>query len=111
MLNANILNAEAVNYIRQWTMGATQLLIRFWWHYNDWFWIEKYDSLWNQIVQQISGLENVLVSSNQCKSKWNALKIGYENLKCILKGNPDGFSVHSPNNYNRWFHGELADKF
>ena len=111
MLNANILNAEAVNYIRQWTMSATQSLIRFRWHYNDQFQTEEYSSLWNQIAQQISDLENVLVSGNQCKSKWNALKIGYENLKRILKRNPDGFSVHSSNNYNRWFHGELADKF
>ena len=111
VLNANILNAGAVNYIRQWTMGATQSLIRFRRHYNDRFRTEEHGPLWNRIAQRIGGLENVLVSGNQCKSKWNALKIGYENLKRILEGNPDGFPVHSPNNYDRRFHGELADEF
>ena len=38
-------------------------------------------------------------------------KIGYENLKRILEGNSDGFPVHSPNNYDRQFHGKLADEF
>ncbi len=52
-----------------------------------------------------------MVSANQCKRKWNAIKSGYENLKRVLEGNPDGFPVYSPNNYDRQFHGELSDEF
>ena len=34
-----------------------------------------------RISERIGALENFIVTGNQCKDKWNALKLGYENLK------------------------------
>jgi hypothetical protein len=111
VLNANILNVGAVNYVRNWTLDGAQTLIRLRRHYNDRFQTQEHGPLWNRIAQRIGVLENLLVTGNQCKSKWSALKLGYENMKRILEGNPDGFPVHSPNNYDRRLYGDLSDEF
>ena len=110
-LNANVLNVGAVNFINHWTNEATLTLIRRRRHYNERFRIEENNALWHRIAVQIGTINNFVVTGNQCKSKWNNLKRGYENLKRILDGNPDGYPVHSPNHYDEQFYGELADEF
>lgn len=111
VVNANVLNVGAVNYFRRWNNDATLTLIRRRRHYNNRFNSEDHDPLWDRISRQIGQINNLIVSGNQCKAKWNALKNGYENLKRILQGNPDGYPVHHPNSYDRQFYGELSDEF
>jgi hypothetical protein len=108
VLNSTTLNVGAVNYMRQWTMNATEALIRLRRRYNDRFRTEEHGPIWTRISERIGALENFIVTGNQCKNKWNALKLGYENLKRIMDGNPDGFPVHSPNNFDQRFYGDLS---
>ena len=111
IINANVLNVGAVNYFRRWNFDAVRTLIRRRRHYNERFVRDDHDPIWDRIAQQINQINNLAVTGNQCKSKWNSLKNGYENLKRIVAGNPDGYPVHSPNSYDREFHGELTDEF
>ncbi|GBC46940.2 hypothetical protein GLOIN_2v1815051 [Rhizophagus irregularis DAOM 181602=DAOM 197198] len=45
------------------------------------------------------------------RTKWNSLKSGYENLKRLLNGNPEGFPTHTPTLHDEHFHEELSDEF
>ncbi|CAB4404752.1 unnamed protein product [Rhizophagus irregularis] len=91
MANPNILNVNINNVLSNWPFNATRALIR--------------------IARRISNNYNFIVTQNQCRNKWQALKRGYENLSRINNGNPDGHPIHSPNNYNIRFFNELSDEF
>ncbi|UZO10800.1 uncharacterized protein OCT59_002378 [Rhizophagus irregularis] len=43
------------------------------------------------------------------KQIWN--QSGYENLKRLLNGNPEGFPTHTPTLHDEHFHEELSDEF
>ncbi|CAB4413246.1 unnamed protein product [Rhizophagus irregularis] len=91
MANPNILNVNINNVLSNWPFNATRALIR--------------------IARRISNNYNFIVTQNQCRNKWQALKRGYENLSRINNGNPDGHPIHSPNNYDIRFFNELSDEF
>jgi len=112
IVNAQILNVGAIYYIASWNNDSTLTLICCWRHYNDQFRREEHSSFWNQIARQIREINNLMVTGNQCRSKWASLKQGYENMKIILSGNPNAFPVHSPiYSYDCQFHNELSDEF
>ena len=47
----------------------------------------------------------------QCRTKWNSLKSGYENLKRLLNGNLEGYPTHTPTLHDERFHEFLSDEF
>ncbi|UZO12789.1 uncharacterized protein OCT59_004306 [Rhizophagus irregularis] len=73
--------------------------------------IRDHSIIWAKIAARISNNYNFIVTQNQCRNKWQALKRGFENLTRINNGNPDGHPIHSPNNYDIRFFNELSDEF
>jgi hypothetical protein len=51
VINANILNAGAVNYVRNWSINAARTLIRLRKYYNDRFQTEDHGPLWDRIAR------------------------------------------------------------
>ena len=106
--------AVLVNAQRSWPEDATFTLIRYRRRYHDLFEdrsIRDHTIIWARIANRILQADNFLVSGQQCRNKWNALKRGYENLRRMFRRNPDGFPVHSPNTYDTRFYNELSDEF
>ncbi|CAB4424675.1 unnamed protein product [Rhizophagus irregularis] len=114
MANPNILNVNINNVLSNWPFNATRALIRYRRLYHNIFEdrsIRDHSIIWARIARRISNNYNFIVTQNQCRNKWQALKRGYENLSRINNGNPDGHPIHSPNNYDIRFFNELSDEF
>jgi len=110
----NVVNPVIINVQRTWPEDATLTLIRYRRRYHDSFEDRSnrdHTDIWTRIANRIQTLDNFIVSGHQCRTKWQALKRGYENIRRMLDGNPDGFPVHSPNTYDTRFFNELSDEF
>jgi hypothetical protein len=71
----------------------------------------EHSGIWGQIAAQISFNCNTIVTARQCQIKWNAMKQGYENICHILRGNPEGFPIHSPNLFDIEFFDTMCAEF
>ncbi|CAB4473028.1 unnamed protein product [Rhizophagus irregularis] len=114
MANLNILNVNINNVLFNWPFDATRALIRYRRLYHDVFKdrsIRDHSIIWARIARRISNNYNFIVTQNQCRNKWRALKRGFENLTRINNGNPDSHPIHSSNNYDIRFFNELSDEF
>ena len=110
------LNAAVVNFFTQWPDDATLTLIQNRRQYQHDFSrtrIHDQKRLWRRIARNINNAHpNFAPRRRQCKSKWNALKSGYENLKRLQPGgNPEGFPTHRTSFHDEHFHKELSDEF
>ena len=93
------LNARLANFYIQWPDDATRTLIECRRVAQPNFCstpIHSQKRLWRVIARDINNTHAVFAPTRrQCRNKWNALKSGYENLKRLLNGNPDGFPTHT----------------
>ena len=91
------LNARLANFYIQWPDDATRTLIECRRVAQPNFCstpIHSQKRLWRVIARDINNIHAVFAPTRrQCRNKWNALKSGYENLKRLLNGNPDGFPL------------------
>jgi hypothetical protein len=114
MAALGILNPVIVNVQQSWPENATRSLIRYRRHYHSVFEdrsVRDHTTIWQRIANRVLQRNNFAVSAQQCRNKWYALKRGYENLRRMFDGNPDGFPVRSPNTYDARFYNELSDEF
>lgn len=112
-VNLNPLHVNR-NNLREWPLDATEGLIRRRRHYQENFRttrIQRQGDLWQRISNYIYNTYNLNVTSTQCRTKWNSLVAGYENLKRLLNDNPEGFRTTTPSFYDQRFHDELSDEF
>lgn len=104
-----------VNFYIQWPDDATLTLIQERRLYQQVFNltpIHQQKRLWTIISQNINNDHPAFApTKKQCRNKWNSLKSGYENLKRLLDGNPEGFPTHRPTHHDEHFHEELSDEF
>jgi Myb/SANT-like DNA-binding domain len=103
-----------INNLQNWPEDATLTLIRYRRRYHELFEdrsVRDHTEIWERIVRKIFRKNNFIVNVQQCKNKWRALKRGYENLRRMFNGNPQGHPVHSPNTYDTRFYNELTDEF
>lgn len=109
------LNARLANFYIQWPDDATRTLIERRRVAQPNFCstpIHSQKRLWRAIARDINNIHAVFAPTRrQCRNKWNALRSGYENLKRLLNGNPDGFPTHTPTLHDERFHEELSDEF
>jgi len=109
------LNAQLPNFFMQWTDDAALTLIRrrraFQYHFSVTA-INSQKRFWRRISRDVRAAHpNFVVNRQQCRTKWNSLKTGYENLKRLLNGNPEGFPTRTPSLHDERFHDELSDEF
>lgn len=111
--NLNPLHEDRTN-LRQWPLDATEGLIRRRRLYQEQFRatrIQRQVELWRRISNFLYNDYRLDVTPTQCRTKWNSLVSGYENLKRLLNDNPEGFRTHTPSVYDQRFHNELSDEF
>jgi hypothetical protein len=111
---AIVLNPMIVVNRQNWPENATMDLIRFRRRYHNRFEdrsVRDHNAIWVRIAQRIQIRCNFVVSVQQCRNKWSALKRGYENLRRMFAGNPHGYPVRSPNTYDTRFYNEMSDEF
>jgi hypothetical protein len=98
-----------------WTLDAAKQLIRERRNLNSLFLPRlanrDHDAAWGQIANNLFAATGFAATSRQCKTKWNALKRGYENLQRILSNNAEGFPLASPNNFDHECFQEMSDQF
>lgn len=115
MAQLNALGIGVVNFYITWPDDATLLLIQYCQFYqNDFSTTSIHDQkyIWRQIAQNINlNHPNFAPTKKQCRNKWNSLKSGYENLKRLMDGNPEGFPTRTPTLHDECFHEELTDEF
>jgi hypothetical protein len=107
------LNANAMFFI-QWPNNAALTLIRRRrLHQREFIETPMHSQrrIWRAISQEINQATNFAPTSKQCRTKWNALKSGYENMKRLLNGNPEGYPTRTPTLHDERFHEELSDEF
>ena len=68
-------------------------------------------AVWSSIANNIFNTTGLVVTSNQCHTKWNSLKRGYENLIRIMSDNRRGYPLSSPNSFDEACFGEMSDEF
>ena len=66
---------------------------------------------WTVIANRVFAATGFAATPQQCRTKWHALKRGYENLIRIMEGNEDNFPIESPNSFDRACFGEMNDEF
>jgi hypothetical protein len=115
MAQLNAVGIGVVNFYIQWPNDATLSLIQYRRHYQiDFCLTSVHDQkrIWRQIAQNINNDHpNFAPSKKQCRNKWNSLKSGYENLKRLMEGNPEGFTTRTPTLPDERFYEELSDEF
>lgn len=115
MAQLNPLGIGVVNFFVTWPDDATLSLIRYRRHHQINFSttsVHDQKRFWRQIAQDINfDHPNFAPTKKQCRNKWNSLKSGYENLKRLLAGNPEGFPTRAPTLHDERFHEELSDEF
>jgi len=57
-------------------------------------------AVWSSIANNIFNTTGLVVTPNQCRTKWNSLKRGYENLIRIMSDNRRGYPLSSPNSFD-----------
>src|SRR6266516_1300009 len=83
----------AISNAIQWPEDATLTLIRCRRLYQAMFAssrVQDQGTYWRNISQDIALAHNFALTLEQCRNKWNSLKSGYENLACLIAGNPIG---------------------
>lgn len=71
----------------------------------------SHGTVWNQVANNIFAATGFICTANQCRSKWNALKRGYENMQRILADNPNDFPLDSLNDFDHACFMLMADEF
>jgi len=108
------LNANLRNFFIQWPDHATLTLIvrrRAYQHEFATTPINLQRRLWVAISRDINNAHpNFAPTSKQCRSKWNSLKSGYENLERLMNGNPQRFPTRAPTMHDEHFHEEMSDE-
>ena len=66
---------------------------------------------WTLIANRVFAVTGFTAMPQQCRTKWRALKRGYENLIRIMEGNEDDFPIESPNSFDRACFDEMNDEF
>jgi hypothetical protein len=98
----------------QWTLNAaTQLIIE---RRNLNWQFERlanrdHNNVWVLISNRLFAATGFNATANQCRTKWNALKRGYENSRRIYTGNREGFPTSSPNSFDQSCFTEMSDEF
>lgn len=108
------LNAALSQTFYAWPDNAVQALIRQRRAYQGLFAtsaLRDQGTYWARISSYIARNSNFAPTDRQCRTKWNALKKGYENLERLLDGNPEGYPTHTPTMHDERFHDELSDEF
>jgi hypothetical protein len=115
MAQLNAAGIGVVNFFVQWPDNAVLTLIQYRRQHQPDFCttpIHEQKHIWDQISQDINNDHpNFAPDKSQCRNKWNALKSGYENLKRLMGGNPEGFPTRTPTLHDERFHEELSDEF
>jgi hypothetical protein len=105
----------ALNAQIQWPNDATQDLIdrrRAYQHEFSTTSVHLQRRIWRRIRGEIANNHPAFTPTRrQCRTKWNALKSGYENLKRLLDGNPEGLPTRTPTLHDERFHESLSDEF
>ena len=102
------------NNLREWPLDATKALIKRRRFYRQDFYttrLQDQAQLWIRISNYIFNALFINVTAAQCRSKWNSLVYGYENLKCLMNDNPEGYRTYTPSYYDRHFYHEMSDEF
>jgi len=98
----------------QWTINSSIQLIRERRNANSQF-VQLRNSghhaVWNSIANNIFNTTGLVITPNQCRTKWNSLKRGYENLIKIMSNNRRGYPLSSPNSFDEACFGEMNDEF
>src|SRR5205814_7688030 len=98
----------------QWTINSSIQLIREHKNANSQF-IQLRNSghhaVWSSIANNIFNTTGLVVTPNQCRTKWNSLKRGYKNLIRIMSNNRRGYPLSSPNSFDEACFGEMSDEF
>ena len=102
------------NNLREWPLDVTEGLIkrrRF--YKNDFFnmRLQEQRPIWTRISNFLFNNYNINTTENQCKTKWNSLIYGYNNLKRLNNNNPEGYRTFTPSYYDRYFFHEMSDEF
>ncbi len=109
------LRAALPNFYIQWPDDATQTLIERRRALQPEFCstsIHNQKRHWRTISRDIANNHPTFTPTRkQCRTKWNSLKSGYENLKRLLNGNPEGYPTHTPTLHDERFHEFLSDEF
>src|SRR3954471_19711614 len=97
-----------------WPLDATLTLIRRRRHYQLTFTTTRQNQqrqTWRTISQEINNLHpNFNPTTDQTRSKWNALVQGFKNLERLLNDNRD-YPLYRPTLHDEYFHEELSDQF
>ncbi|CAB4381028.1 unnamed protein product [Rhizophagus irregularis] len=107
------LNANLPVYI-QWPDDAALTLIQRRQAYQPLFTttrLHNQKQLWRGIARDIRNNHIFRPTRKQCREKWNALKLGYENLERLINRNPEGYPTRTPTLHDERFHQELSDEF
>src|SRR5205823_15126362 len=87
----------------QWTINSSIQLIRERKNANSQF-VQLRNSghhaVWSSIANNIFNTTGLVVTLNQCRTKWNSLKRGYENLIRITIDNRRGYPLSRPNSFD-----------
>ena len=70
-----------------------------------------HNAIWNTIANNVFSVTGLAVTANQCRTKWNSLKRGYENIRRILTNNRRGYPINSPNSFDEACFNEMSDEF
>jgi hypothetical protein len=109
------LNARLPNFYMQWPDDATQTLIdRRRAHQYEFSTtsVHAQKRIWRRISREITNNHPTFAPTRrQCRTKWNALKSGYENLKRLSNGNPEDLPTRTPTLHDERFHEALSDEF
>src|SRR2546429_1933302 len=98
----------------QWPEDATLILIRRRRLYQAMFAssrVQDQGTYWRNISQDIALAHNFAPTLKQCRNKWNSLKSGYENLACLIAGNPHRYPTQTPTMHDETFYDKLSDEF
>src|SRR5881275_2523675 len=68
-------------------------------------------AVWSSIANNIFNTTGLVVTPNQCRTKWNSLKRGYKNLIRIMSDNRREYPLSSPNSFDEACFGEMSDEF
>ncbi|CAB4401902.1 unnamed protein product [Rhizophagus irregularis] len=91
------LNANLPVYI-QWPDDAALTLIQRRRAYQSLFTttrLHNQKQLWRGIARDIRNNHIFRPTRKQCREKWNALKLGYENLERLINRNPEGYPTRT----------------
>lgn len=98
----------------QWTINSSLQLIRERRNENAQFAQLRnsaHNAVWSTIANNIFRVTGLVVTPNQCHTKWNSLKRGYKNLRRIMTDNRRGYPISSPNSFDEACFNEMSDEF